>query len=73
MATELENPDFVAYAKAFGIGGEAVTRTEDFPAALARAKSAEAGYLIEIVVDPEALTPAQTLSGARIQGQGGKV
>jgi acetolactate synthase I/II/III large subunit len=73
MATELENPDFVAYAKAFGIGGEAVTRTEDFPAALARAKAAEAGYLIELVVDPEALTPAQTLSGARKQGQGGKV
>lgn len=68
MATDLFNPDFVAYAASFGIGGERVTRTEDFPAALARARVAEHGYLIELVVDPQALTPTQTLAQATEQG-----
>lgn len=69
MATDLFNPDFVAYAASFGIGGERVERTEDFPAALGRAQVAEGGYLIELVVDPEALTPTQTLSEAAAQGR----
>lgn len=67
IATELSNPDFVAYAKAFGMDGEKVERTEDFPAALARAR-AKGSYLIELAVDPEALTPSQTLSEATKQG-----
>ena len=69
LATALNNPDFVAYAKAFGMEGERVDRTEDFPAAFARARAAGNGYLIELVVDPEALTPSQTLSAARAQGE----
>lgn len=71
MATDLFNPDFVTYAAAYGIGGEKVTRTEDFPAALDRARAASGGYLIELVVDPEALTPTQTLSEAAAQGRAG--
>ena len=63
MATDLTNPDFVAYAGAFGIPGERVGRTEDFPAALARARASGNGYLIELRTDPEAITPATTLSG----------
>ena len=69
IATDLFNPDFVAYAAAFGIGGERVARTEDFPAALDRARNAKGGYLIELVVDPEALTPTQSLSEATAQGR----
>jgi acetolactate synthase-1/2/3 large subunit len=72
MSTVLENPDFVAYAKAFGLGGEKVEKSADFPAALERARAAKTGYLIELVVDPEALTPAQTLSEARVQGEKSK-
>lgn len=68
VATELVNPDFVTYAASFGIPGEKVTRTEDFPAALARAQASVDGYLIELVVDPEALTPVQSLSDVRAQG-----
>jgi acetolactate synthase-1/2/3 large subunit len=68
MATGLSNPDFVTYAKAFGIPGERITTTAEFAPALARARASEAGYLIEIVVDPEALTPDQTLAQARAQG-----
>ncbi len=69
MATTLQNPDFVAYAAAFGIAGEEVTTTDQFPSALERARHAKGGYLIELVVDPEALTPSQTLSQATEQGR----
>lgn len=67
--TVLANPDFVAYAAAFGIPGEAVTQTAAFPEALARAMASPKGYLIELQVDPEALTPAQSLSETRAAGQ----
>ncbi|MFP3382487.1 thiamine pyrophosphate-binding protein [Tritonibacter sp. SIMBA_163] len=69
MATQLVNPDFVAYAAAFGIAGERVLSTDGFPAALERAQSSKGGYLIEIVVDPEALTPNQSLSAVRAEGE----
>lgn len=69
ISTGLSNPDFVTYAKAFGIPGEKVTDDADFPAALNRARKSDLGYLIELVVDPEALTPTQTLTAAREQGK----
>ncbi|MEO9903119.1 MAG: thiamine pyrophosphate-binding protein [Nisaea sp.] len=69
IATELVNPDFVTFAKAFGIDGERVDRTDAFPKALERARNAKGGYLIEIVVDAEALTPNQSLTAAREQGE----
>lgn len=68
IGTDLHNPDFVAYAQSFGISGEKVVATEDFPAALERARAAAGGYLIELVVDQDALTPSQTLSQATQQG-----
>ena len=69
ISTELKNPDFVANAKSYGIPGEVITRTDQLPAALERAYASGAGYLIEVQVDPEALTPTQTLSAARKQGE----
>ncbi|MEO1710777.1 MAG: thiamine pyrophosphate-dependent enzyme, partial [Pseudomonadota bacterium] len=36
VGTELRNPDFAAFAQAFGARGETVTRTEDFAEALKR-------------------------------------
>ncbi|TNJ48601.1 thiamine pyrophosphate-binding protein [Phaeobacter sp. B1627] len=69
MATKLVNPDFVAYAAAFGIAGERVVSTEAFAGALDRARDAKGGYLIEIIVDPEALTPNQSLSQVRAEGE----
>ncbi|MDI1290414.1 MAG: thiamine pyrophosphate-dependent enzyme, partial [bacterium] len=38
VGTELRNPDFVAYAKAFGGFGVLVEKTADFPAAFAAAQ-----------------------------------
>ena len=40
VATDLVNPDFVAYARAFGAHGALVERTEDVPAAPSRRRSA---------------------------------
>ena len=72
MATDLTNPDFVTYAKAFGMEGETVTRTEDFPAALDRARASKTGYLIDLVVDPEAITPTTSLAAIRAASEAKK-
>jgi acetolactate synthase-1/2/3 large subunit len=66
--TELKNPDFAAYARAFGGHGETVERTEDFAAAFKRAQASGKPAIIEIKLDPEALTPRQTLSQIREAG-----
>ena len=69
IATDLVNPDFAALARAYGIHGERVQRTEEFAAALARARAADGPALLELITDPEALTPAATLSDTRAQAQ----
>jgi acetolactate synthase-1/2/3 large subunit len=57
IATELVNPDFVAYAQSFGAYAERVKTTAAFPAAFARARSAGRAALLELAVDAEQLTP----------------
>jgi acetolactate synthase-1/2/3 large subunit len=63
--TELKNPDFAAYARAFGGHGETVERTADFAPAFLRAVSSGKPAIIELRIDPEAITPSATLSGLR--------
>jgi acetolactate synthase I/II/III large subunit len=63
--TDLVNPDFVAYARAFGAHGALVERTEDFAPALDAALAAGGPAVIELRVDPEAITPRQTLEEIR--------
>lgn len=63
--TTMENPDFVMLAKAYGYHAERVERTEDFPAAFARARASRSGAVLELNISPEALTPRQTLSQMR--------
>ena len=65
FGTSLRNPDFAAYARAFGAHGESVERTEDFAAAFERARAAGKPALIELKIDPDAITPATTLSAIR--------
>jgi acetolactate synthase-1/2/3 large subunit len=64
-ATMLKNPDFAAYAKAFGGYGERVERTEDFAAALERAITSGKPAILHCILDPEAITPAMSLSAIR--------
>jgi acetolactate synthase-1/2/3 large subunit len=65
FGTSLRNPDFAAYARAFGAHGETVERTEDFAPAFARAQAAGKPALVELRIDPDAITPATTLSAIR--------
>ena len=63
--TILRNPDFASYARAFGGYGEKVTKTEDFPAALERARKSGLPAILELIVEPEALTAGRTLTQIR--------
>jgi acetolactate synthase-1/2/3 large subunit len=64
-ATTLRNPDFAAYARAFGAHGETVTDTAGFAPAFARARAASRPAVIELQLDVEVLTPSATLSQIR--------
>ena len=65
VGTDLRNPDFVAYARAFGAHGALVERSEEFPAALDEALECGRPAVIELRVDPQAITPRQTLDEIR--------
>ncbi|MGE3149083.1 MAG: thiamine pyrophosphate-binding protein [Pseudorhodoplanes sp.] len=65
VATELRNPDFAAYARAFGGFGVTVERTEDFPAAFEAALASGQPAIVHLKVDLDAITPAATLAGIR--------
>jgi acetolactate synthase-1/2/3 large subunit len=65
--TELQNPDFAAYARAFGGHGERVETTDQFAPAFERARAAGKPALIELRIDPDAITTTTTLSAIRRQ------
>ena len=65
IATELRNPDFAAYARAFGGFGISVERTADFPAAFKEALASGKPAIIRLAIDPEAITPVTTLAKIR--------
>jgi acetolactate synthase-1/2/3 large subunit len=67
--TELVNPDFAALARAFGAHGIAVERTEDFAAAFDESLACGRPAVVELRVDPEALTPRATLTEIREAAQ----
>lgn len=64
-ATVLQNPDFCAYAQAFGGHGERVTTTAEFAPALARARTSGLPAILHCLLDPEAITPTSTLQDIR--------
>ena len=65
IATDLKNPDFVALARAYGAHAALVERTADFAPAFEAALAAGRPALLELRVDPERITPSQTLSAIR--------
>ncbi|KFX69351.1 thiamine pyrophosphate-binding protein [Pseudomonas taeanensis MS-3] len=65
--TTLHNPDFAALARAYGLHGEVVASTGEFAPAFERAAQCGKAALIEVRIDPEALTPRQSLSQIREQ------
>ena len=64
-ATDLANPDFVALAEAYRAHAELVERNDDFAGAFERALAAGRPAVIELRVDPEAITPNATLDEIR--------
>jgi acetolactate synthase-1/2/3 large subunit len=67
--TALTNPDFVAYARAFGAHGELVETTAQFMPAFERALKTGLPSVIEIRIPQDASTPAATLDQVRQQGE----
>jgi acetolactate synthase I/II/III large subunit len=63
--TMLKNPDFPALARAYGLHAERVATTNDFEAALERALASPTGALLELRIDPDAITTRTTLSAIR--------
>ncbi len=63
--TALTNPDFAALARAYGLHGETCERTADFAPAFERARKAGRAALIELRLDPEAISTRTTLSKIR--------
>ena len=55
-ATKLRNPDFAAYATAFGGHGETVRRTEEFAPAFQRAVASGKPAILHCFLDPRALS-----------------
>ena len=65
VATGLRNPDFAAYARAFGGYGASVEKTADFFPAFDAARASGLPAILHLKVDPEALTPTTSLSATR--------
>jgi acetolactate synthase-1/2/3 large subunit len=63
--TALTNPDFAALARAYGLHGETCEGTADFAPAFERARSSGRAALIELRLDPEAISTRTTLSKIR--------
>jgi acetolactate synthase-1/2/3 large subunit len=65
VGTALGNPDFAAYARAFGGFGAVVERTGDFARAFEAAVASGKPAIIHLKVDPQAITPTTTIDAIR--------
>jgi len=63
--TELQNPHFAAFARSFGAVGEIVEETSQFPGALERSIASGKPAVIELRLDPQAITANTTLDALR--------
>jgi acetolactate synthase-1/2/3 large subunit len=67
IGTALRNPDFAAYARAFGGFGATIEKTEDFAAAFKAAQASGQPAILHLKVDPQAISPATTLDAIRVK------
>ncbi len=68
IATTLTNPNFAKLADSFGAFGQQVKKTEDFAPAFQYALESNKPALIELLIDPDAITPEETLANVRNSG-----
>jgi acetolactate synthase-1/2/3 large subunit len=71
-ATALKNPDFAAYARAFGGHGETVRETAEFAPAFERAVASGKPAILHCFLDPEVITPNTTIAAIREKALAGK-
>ena len=67
--TALVNPDFAAFARSFGLHGETVEETAQFAPAFERALAAGKPALIEVKIDPQAITTTTTIDAIRAKAK----
>ena len=70
--TDLVNPHFAAYARSFGAVGEIVEDTAQFAPALERSMASGKPAVIELRLDPQAITPNTTLDALRAAASANK-
>ncbi|HEY4161567.1 MAG TPA: thiamine pyrophosphate-binding protein, partial [Dongiaceae bacterium] len=63
--TSLKNPDFTVLARAYGFHAASVSTTAEFPAALEAALAAPGSALLELKLDPDAISPRTTITALR--------
>ncbi|MBK9683285.1 MAG: thiamine pyrophosphate-binding protein [Betaproteobacteria bacterium] len=69
--SDLFNPDFAAFARAFGWRSEFIARTEDFEPALRRFVRAGTPTLLHLKLDTDVITSRTTLGAIRAAAQRG--
>jgi acetolactate synthase-1/2/3 large subunit len=67
IGSQLVNPDFAEFARAFGAHGEVVEDTAQFAPAFERAVASRKPAVIEVRLDPQVITPTTTLDAIRRQ------
>jgi acetolactate synthase-1/2/3 large subunit len=73
VGTALKNPDFLGLARAYGVFGAAVSRTEEFAPAFEEAAASKGPAIIELQMDPEVITTRTTLSEIRREAEARQV
>ena len=63
--TEIQNPHFAAFARSFGAVGEIVEKTEQFAPAMERCLASGKPAVIDVKMDPQAITPNTTIDKLR--------
>lgn len=62
------NPDFTAFAKSYGAYAKRVENTAEFAAAFTEADAFDGPAVLEIMIDPQAITPNFTLTELQNRG-----
>jgi acetolactate synthase-1/2/3 large subunit len=73
VGTALKNPDFLGIARAYGIFGASVSRTEEFAPVFEEAAAGKGPAMIELKMDPEMITTRTTLSEIRREAEARQV
>jgi acetolactate synthase-1/2/3 large subunit len=70
FGTDLNNPDFAAYARAFGADGFTIASDKDTLPALEATFASKKAAVIHVKLDQEAITPSTTISAIRAKAAG---